>query len=128
MELDDRQISELTGTGECYLHWHPDDRVVTNDTVKGVASQALVTSVSTNTSIGYSPDIVLVDTSAGNITITVPLAKSGNEVKIVKVAAPNTLTIQLSGSDLVYSNTNILVYTIGTALHLKGVDGGYILI
>ena len=128
MELDDRQAAELTGTGECFLHWHPDDRAVTSDTVKGVAQQKLIQNTTTSTTITYSPDIVTVDTTAGNATITLPLAKAGNEVIIVKTAAANTVTVLCSGANLIFGSASTTLTTLGSVVRLKGISTGYIMI
>ena len=47
--------------------------------------------------------LVLVDTSAGNVTLTLPPASAvtGYEVKIKKITAANTLTVDGDGSELI---------------------------
>jgi len=86
---------------------------------------ANVTNISTDTTLSATHYTVLVDTTAGNVTITLP-AISGSSRRmynIKKVASANTMTIARTGSDTFYTstggNTSIVETSNGTCYQLQ---------
>lgn len=59
--------------------------------------------VTASETVRPSDDFLLVDTTTGSVTLTLPLAASvrGQWLVIKKLVAANTLTVQGSGADLV---------------------------
>lgn len=59
--------------------------------------------VSSATTLTAGDFLVLVDTTSGSVTVTLPLAAQhpNQRYEIKKTAAANTLTVQRSGSDLI---------------------------
>ncbi|MGE3487443.1 MAG: hypothetical protein AB7L09_22205 [Nitrospira sp.] len=66
-------------------------------------AQLLLTPTSTKTAAytAVSGDLVMVDTTGGNVTITLPPAAAGAVVGVKKLVAANTVTIQRAGSDTI---------------------------
>lgn len=60
-------------------------------------------------------------------TITFPLSTVDREIEVVMTTTVN-VTINLAGSDLIYSELSVLMNSKGMALHFKGISGGWILI
>jgi hypothetical protein len=72
-----------------------------------------IRSVSANTSLDATDSIVIVDTSGGNRTITLPVmdaTTAGRELKIFNVGT-NNLTIQRQGGSEKINNANSLTST-----------------
>jgi len=63
--------------------------------------------VSAATTLTAGDDVVLVTTSGGSVTVTLPDAKThlGKVFYIKKMSAANTMTIQRSGSDTIDGST-----------------------
>lgn len=64
--------------------------------------------VSSATTLTAGDDTVLVDTSGGSVTITLPLAADnpGQRFDVKKMAAANTCTVQRSGTDTIDGATS----------------------
>jgi len=81
--------------------WGTDDRRL-RDMVARLQARTVL-HVATATTLTAAQDIVLVDTTAGSVTVTLPDARAhaGKIYDIKKIPAANTLTVQASGSDTV---------------------------
>ena len=81
--------------------WATDDRRL-RDMVARLQDNPWL-NVSSDTTLTAAHNVVRVDTSGGNVTITLPDARthSGKVYRIKKIGASNTLTVQGSGSDQV---------------------------
>lgn len=72
---------------------------------------------------------LLVDTTSGSVTVTIPPSKSdGWECEIVKVSAVNRVIIIPSGTDTLVGETSVEVYDQWTALKFRAVAGGFVLV
>lgn len=128
MSLSDQQESALTSGGDCFEHYHTVDRVLDHNSLSQLQQLATTVNVTTNVTAKNGQDILLVDTTAASIDVTLPLAMRGMEFIIVKTAAANVLTIILSGTDLIYGASSVTAFVLGTSLHFKAITGGWILI
>ena len=121
------QIAQLIGFGECFVHIHPKEVLGFQDRLD-LENATPITNVTTTT---YSPtdkdEILLVDTSAGNVTITLPPANKGREFQVIKVAGGNMVTVVPSpGESILGSTAGVVFSNIGTSIRLKSVLGtGY---
>lgn len=82
----------------------------------------------TSITLGAQDDVVLVDTTAGNITITLPeisdtMIRDKREFEIVKAVAANTLTIDPTGTDTINGAANATTTTQWTAYRLRAATG-----
>lgn len=59
--------------------------------------------VSAATTVTAGDDILLVDTTGGSVTVTLPVASTvpGKRVQVKKMIAANTVTVSRSGSDTI---------------------------
>ncbi len=114
---------QLRGNAECFIHFHTPEPLNQSD---GVELQAAATQ---NPITGdYTPtdrdDYLLVDTSGGNIVITLPTAAGGREFEVVKTAVANRIDVVPTGSDTVLWATGVSIYNRGTAIRFKATDSG----
>lgn len=73
--------------------------------------------------------LLLVDTSLFSVSVTLPPSKNdGWEYEIVKTTEPNRLIILPTGSDTLVGETSIEVDDQWTALKLRAVLGGYVIV
>jgi hypothetical protein len=84
---------------------------VTGNTTLGAAVNFPVTSVNTNTTLGNTHFLVLVDAGSSGVTITLPSASSntGRMYVIMKIAGTANVTIQASGSDNINGSTSLTI-------------------
>lgn len=126
--LTAQQESSLVSGGDCFEHWHSSDRARTHSDLEQLQQLASVVTVTSDFTVRTGTDFVLADTSLSDLTVTLPRSADGVEMEVVKVATPNILTIALTGADLIYGQSSVLVYNIATALRFKSITGGWILI
>jgi len=124
----DRQESALTSGGDCFDHWHSADRVLTHDDVANLQSLDNILNVSSDVSLADQCDLVIVDTSVSNVTLTLPRASNGREVEIMKNAPANYLSIKTVGTDKILGDIELRVYNYGTSLRFKAMQTGWIII
>lgn len=126
--LTEQQESNLVSGGDCPDHWHSQDRVLDRSSL--LTLQSLARAYETNDSITVTDtmDYVIADTSAGNITITLPRSHNGREIEVMKNATPNFLKIITTSPDKILEQTEVRVYNYGTALKFKAVSTGWIIV
>lgn len=124
-ELTDFEKGQLTGRGPCSLHTH-ETEINHHKHLETLQALEVVVKVTANHTVEYREDIVLADTSAGNITITIPLSRGGKKFYILKTSAANVLTVQFSGAETMLGSASITITALGEGKWLKGIDEGYI--
>ena len=112
------QERALVGGGDCFLHWHSEDRRPTQDFLHGLQSVSGVSEVSGNITLTGLEDFVLVD-AASNITVTLPRAKQGIEIEIGKRSGGGTLIIVPQGIDTILLASGVTISSIGTSIRFK---------
>lgn len=78
-------------------------------------------------------DTVLVDTSGGDVTVTLPeisddMVRGKREFELVKIDAANTLTIAPTGSDTTVGDTDVVVTVQWTALRFRATPGNWVIV
>lgn len=126
--LTAQQESSLVSGGDCFDHWHSADRVLDRSSL--LTLQSLARAYETNDSITVTDtmDYVIVDTSAGNVTITLPRAHNGREIEVMKNATANTLIILTTSPNKILGESELRVYNYGTSLRFKAVSTGWVMI
>jgi hypothetical protein len=89
--------------------------------------------VTGNITLSSGDEIVLVDTSGGDVTITLPeisddMIREKREFEVVKVDAANTLTIDCTGTDTIVGEPDAIVTVRWTALRVRATTGNWVLI
>lgn len=123
--IDSRSEQELVGGGDTLLHYHLADRA----TNAGLQSDQRVISVTEAAySVSYTDDVLLVDTTASDVTVQLLPTRKQREIEIVKVAQANTLTILPASNELIVGESSAIVTEQWTALHFKGINQNWVVI
>ncbi len=90
-------------------------------------------SVTAGATLGASDEVVLVDTTGGNITMVLPeisdaMIREKREFELVKIVAANTLTIDCTGTDTIVGEPDAIVTVRWTALRVRATTGNWILV
>lgn len=101
---------------------------INHDTIDKIQAQTGVKNVYSNYPVSYHDDVLLCDTSAANVTVTLPLARGGKEFIVVKNKAANVLTVLCSGADTIFGAASLSMVLLGDHTRLKSIPGGYITI
>lgn len=123
--LDEHQHRQLTGGGECYLHHHLEDRSPHRDQASRLRELEREAQVSGTTALSYDYDVYVCDTTGGNFTVTLPVAKQHQVLIVVKKVAANVLTIAASGSDTINGAASIALTGAWSAKYIKATAGGW---
>jgi hypothetical protein len=125
--ISPQEISQLTQGAVCYIHSHPRD--VLNFVEKLELMRVTpVSAQSGNYEVTRNDELILVDTSLQDITITLPLAENGREFSVVKVAAPNKVFVVAMHPSTIIGVEGVQFSGNYTSLRIKAVNQNYILI
>lgn len=127
-ELTERDVNELTSGGDTRLHHHLDDRTPTRDTLLQLFGVFSVREVSASTSVVDQDDIVLVDTTAGSVTMTLPPARNGRELIFKKMVAANNMILDGDGAETIDGSATLSVATSLAVRRIKAYSGNWIVI
>ena len=122
--IDDRSANELINGGDTRLHYHLEDRA-TNAGLQQAATRKTITG---DTTLTYKDDFALVDTSSASITISLPLARDGREIEVVKLSPVNSVFVVPTAPNTVLGATGVIISGQYDAIRFKSVDGGWIAI
>jgi hypothetical protein len=80
-----------------------------------------------------SDEVVLVDTTGGNITMVLPgisdsMVRTKREFEVVKIAAANTMTLDCTGADTIVGEPDAVVTEQWTALRVRATTGNWVLV
>lgn len=86
-----------------------------------------------NVTLGALDNVVLVDSSGGNVTITLPeisddMVRGHRMFEVVKIAAANTVTVAPTGADTIVGDTDALLTIQWTALHFCAAEGNWVIV
>ena len=89
--------------------------------------------VTAGATLGASDEVVLVDTTAGNVTMVLPeisdaMIRGNREFELVKAVAANTLTIDCTGTDTIVGEPDAVVTARWTALRVRATTGNWVLV
>lgn len=125
-QLTSEEIAQLARGGVCYVHEHPREEVTFTNRLELMRATPVV-EVSSDYTPARTDEVVIVDTTLGDVTLTLPAASRGREFRVVNKVAGNTLTVLSSGSDVIYGPPGSpLTYNIYVSLHFKAIAGGYV--
>lgn len=104
----------------------PDIQLSEHRHLDSLQALELVRTVTTSYTATYKDDIILADTTSGNITITLPPSRGGKVFHVVKPKAANTLTIVFTGTETMLGVASVSLTDFGSGKRLKSVPNGYI--
>ena len=82
--------------------------------------------ISTNYSVTADDDYLLVDTTSGSVTITLPSAASGRKLTVQRIAGANNVILETSGADTIDGATTFTVSDTRRSVTIKSTHAGYI--
>jgi hypothetical protein len=123
--LSPEQESNLVSQGDCFEHYHSQDRVPTHEFKLGLdyLETSLTVADGTTTLTGRE-DYVLVDTTSGAATIVLPDPVKRGSVTVVKLVAANTVTVDSPTGTINGGATYSLTSAYATA-KFKAIGGNY---
>jgi len=129
-ELTPQQLAQLVGQGECFVHSHPKEALNFNDRLALMKAEPVSVIGGAEYTLIARDELILADTTAGSIKITLPPPANGREFQVVKLAAANMLTILPTAPSVVLGSPfGVRVYNQYTSLHFKAISSTeYILI
>lgn len=119
-----QQEEQLTQGGECFLHYHPDDRTPTHDTLNRLQDLASCVDTTADYAMSYENDHVQ---ASGTLTVTFPPARAGKEFEVTNIGT-GTVTVVPTSPDTVQGTTSVYTSTQWTSLRFKAVADGWVLI
>ena len=121
------QLRTLLLGGDTTLHHHEFDRNLNHDSSTMIEFSRKTNKITANYTVSYKDDYLFVDTTAGAVILTLPVAKGGNKYTIVRIAGANNITVQRSSTDTVNGAASITISASYSPVSLKAVKGtGYI--
>ena len=117
------EVDQLVGNGYCFVHVHPKVPLDFTDITQLEAVQPS-NPVSGDYELTRADSLVFVDTSAGSVTLTMPLAAKGREFQITKMTGGNAVWIVPTAPDRILGSTvGVALYNQYSSLHFKAVEG-----
>lgn len=121
-------LSGIQG-GALATYYHSNQPINTTDVVEFAGYKRNTATVSVDTSLDNTYDIVLVNSSAATRNITLPAStNNGRTYTIVKTQANNLVNILPTGADTVQNDMSIRMNERGMSLTMMEVSGGWIII
>lgn len=121
------QEAELTQGGDCFLHWHSEDRRATHDLLHGLQGTASVISQSASYSLSLKDDYHLVTTTSGVVVVTLPKARGNRLITIVRVAGANNITLSPTSPETINGAASLAISASYTPVRLIALQGvGYV--
>lgn len=101
--------------------------LITADDLHRIQDLERTVFVSADYEAQYGDDYVFVDSTAGAVNITLPLARGGQHATIVRRAGGNNVTVLPTGTDTVNDAASVVISTSFVPLRLKAYKGiGYL--
>lgn len=121
-ELTPDQLQSLTSGGDCSLHSHSADRVVTHEQVLAFQGSEATRVVSGDYDLTYADDFVFVEASAP-VALQLPTARGGKSYTVVKISGASLVTIFPGPADTVNGVTSKIITDPYTPVRIKVVKG-----
>jgi len=124
-DYEKQRLRELLSGGDTFAHWHSEDRAPSQNFLHGLQQLMNQQTVSSDTALRPGSDVVFVDTSAGDVTITLPTPTNGQEYTIVKTSELNSMIITATPPATVNGHASATYTTINTARTFKAYEGDW---
>lgn len=117
------QEAALTGGGDCQEHFHLYDQRATQALLQGLHAVASRRTIVSDTVLTGIEDFSVIDTSAGNVLITLPVAKQGLESELLKKFPENMVIVTAQGTDTILGQLSPVTISSGNAaIRFKAFD------
>jgi hypothetical protein len=117
------QEAALTGGGDCQEHFHLYDQRATQALLQGLHAVASRRTIVSDTVLTGIEDFSVIDTSGGNVVITLPIAKQGLEIELLKKFPENMVIVSAQGTDTILNQLSPVTISSGNAaIRFKAFD------
>jgi hypothetical protein len=84
----------------------------------------------TSTAFTFSDDVIVADTTAGDITLTLPVASTnqGRRFTAKKLVAGNDVIVAADGSELIDGAADVTLTTVASSVTVQSVGDGWIVV
>lgn len=125
--MDASQEALLLNGADCPLHHHSQDRAPTHETLNGLNEIEKQVTVSTPTyTVAFDDDLILVSVTS---TLTLPPAKNGKKLTVVKLFSGGSVTIDAYGAETISGAATASISTQWDVKRLKALlSGGWVLV
>lgn len=123
--MSPEQELALTGMGDCFSHYHSEDRKPTIDMLHGLQYLARQREVTTAT-YAVLPDDDFLQVSVAS-TLTLPEARNGQEITITRTGV-GSVTVNRSGTDTISGATSYTLAAQWNSITIKAYSGGWLII
>ena len=113
----------LLGGNDCPLHYHASDRDITHDQVLQFQDSESVRTVTTTGNVTYNDDILLVNTTSGAVSLTLPIARGGKTYSVVRTAGANTVTLLPASGNTINAAASVVISASFTPVRIKALKG-----
>ena len=121
------QEAALVNGGDCFSHWHSEDRIPTHDFLRGLQSTFNIVTVSSSFDASRSVDFYLVDSTSSPITCVLPKARGNRLITFVRTSGTNNVTLARTGTDTINGSTSLTISSSYSPVRLLAlVNVGYI--
>lgn len=122
----DQEMS-LVGGGDCFLHFHSEDRQPSRDMLEGLQNLATVVTVNADYSASLSTDYHLVNTSSGVVNVALTKARGNRLTTFVKTAGGSNLVLTPTAPDTINGASSLIISSIYSPVRLLAIQGvGYV--
>ena len=113
----------LLGGNDCPLHYHASDRDITHDQVLQFQDSESVRTVTTTGNVTYNDDILLVNTTSGAVSLTLPIARGGKTYSVVRTAGANAVTLLPASGNTINAAASVVISASFTPVRIKALKG-----
>ena len=113
----------LLGGNDCPLHYHTADRDITHDQVLQFQDSESVRTVTATGNVTYNDDILLVNTTSGAVSLTLPIARGGKTYSVVRTAGANTVTLLPVSGNTINAAASVVIAASFTPVRIKALKG-----
>lgn len=117
----------LVGGGDCFLHFHSEDRRPSRDMLEGLQNLATVVTATADYSASLATDYHLIDTSSGIVAVELAKARGNRLTTFVKTAGGNNLVLTPTAPDTINGASSLIISSTYSPVRLLAIQGvGYV--
>ena len=121
--LTPEEEDSLVRGGYCYLHQHEDRYLATHDELQRLQELESLREVTSSAAITMDDDIILVDSTGGAFTLSLPASRGGKRYTFTRVGGAGNITITPQSPDTINGASSLVISSSYTPVRLKSVNG-----
>ena len=97
--------------------------LMTQDQLHQLNELERVRVITSSGGLAHDDDILLLNSSSGVLSLTLPRARGGKRLTLTRVAGANNITLSRSGSDTINGATTMTISSSYSPVRLKAING-----